>query len=562
MSLLRNLPIRLKISLSLGSVFFLLITTSITAIWHFENFNSLGAHMVQNYQASLERLDVVKDGMYQYRLVWTKAALFRDDPAQLAPLQQSLPALKAKLNAAELAYEPTIENDQERRLYDAFKSAMDQYSSTVEAGISLLSEGKFDELKHFNDQLGALGPIATEALEKDVAYNVTGMHRDAAAVSAEFASGKLMIYAMAVFGLVAAFLAGWALTTTIVRPVQAMTTAMGRLAERDLAVEIPAREHRDELGAMASAVQVFKDNMIEGERLTQAQAADQLAKTERARLLEGLVREFESKTAGLVQTLAGAATEMQATATSVATAADETNERSGTVAAAAEQASANVQTVASAAEQLAVSVKEIGQHVTISRDIAAQALAESKATTETVHALSTAADQIGEVVRLISNIAAQTNLLALNATIEAARAGEAGKGFAVVASEVKGLASQTARATDDIQLRVQQVQELTQQTVSAINSIGQTITEMSDIAIAIAAAIDEQTATTSEIARSVTEAAKGTAEVSRNISNVHDASVSTGAAATQILQASTELSKQAEGLNGEVGRFVAGVKAA
>jgi methyl-accepting chemotaxis protein len=369
-------------------------------------------------------------------------------------------------------------------------------------------------------------------------------------------------YLLVIGGLVAVLaIAMYFGRTSISRPIVALEGAMRRLADRDFAVAIPGVGRRDEIGKMATAVQVFKDNMIRAEALTTAQEEERRQKERRAQTLETLVHAFEAKVATLVRALTGAASRMQSTSDAVATAADQTSRQSSLVNAASQEAAANVQTVATATEELSASVREIGQRVTTSRDIAKQALAESEATNKTVRSLSDSAQRIGEVVQLISSIAAQTNLLALNATIEAARAGEAGKGFAVVASEVKSLANQTAQATGDIEGQVGEIQELTLKTVTAIERIGRTIVDMSEIAMAIAAAIEEQAAATQEIARSVNQVAKGTAEVSSNITGVYQASETTGVAASQILGASGELAKQAEMLDSEVGSFIAGVKA-
>jgi methyl-accepting chemotaxis protein len=423
---------------------------------------------------------------------------------------------------------------------------------------------KLDE--EFNEILEAeIIKASEEAIieaEKIMAEVATREHEDAENVSSTITSTEVLIIVLSLVAMAFGAAVAWISGRSISTPVVAMTSAMRTLAAGDTNAEVPARGRRDEIGEMATSVQVFKDSMIEGNRLRAEQAKEQEAKERRQKVVDEAISRFEAKMTEVVKVVSSASTELQASAQALSATAEETSKQSGTVAAAAEQASANVQTVAAAAEELTSSVAEISRQVGTSTQITGKAVIEAERTNEKVNALVEAAQRISEVVRLISDIAGQTNLLALNATIEAARAGEAGKGFAVVASEVKNLANQTAKATEEISAQIAGIQSATQDSVSAISGIGATIGEISGIASAIAAAVEEQSAATQEIARNVQEAATGTSEVTSNISTVSQAAGETGAAATQVLSASGELSSQATVLRQEFESFIHTIRAA
>jgi methyl-accepting chemotaxis protein len=356
---------------------------------------------------------------------------------------------------------------------------------------------------------------------------------------------------------------GLAIIRSITRPVRTMTGAMAKLAAGDKTVAIDGSDRRDEIGAMARAVVVFKDNAIEMDRLKlEQQAGEQRAAAEKKAAMAKLADEFDASVGSIVKTVSAASTEMQSAAAAMTATAEETSRQSTVVAAASEQTTTNVQTVASASEQLSGSISEISRQVAAASSISGQAVSEAQRTDALVKGLAEAAQKIGAVTSLINQIASQTNLLALNATIEAARAGEAGKGFAVVASEVKSLANQTAKATEEIGAQIAAMQSATGETVSAIGSIGSIIGQVNEIATAIAAAVEEQGAATQEIARNVQQAATGTQEVSGTILGVTQAAGETGAAASQVLSAAGELSTQAEHLHAQVDRFLAAVRAA
>jgi len=451
-------------------------------------------------------------------------------------------------------------NDDVRAAISEVEPKLATYISMAESMIALAEKDSSAAeaayapfLANFEELEGSMGKLSDVIAASAQSANESA--QGTAGLAEKGLIGALLVGMMVLAGLIAVMVRG------ICTPLDAMTDAMGTLAAGDNSVAIPALGRKDEIGNMAAAMQVFKDNAIRSTQMAEEQRHEQEAKLRRTEMLEQRTAAFDRSVGSALKTVTAATSEMQASAASLSATAEQTSKQATVVAAASEEATSSVQTVAAATEQLSGSIAEISRQVGQSADIANKAAAEAERTNGQVRSLADAAEKIGEVVKLISDIASQTNLLALNATIEAARAGEAGKGFAVVASEVKNLATQTGRATEEISAQIASIQSATTNSVEAIQGITTIISEINHVASSIASAVEEQGAATREIARNIQQAATGTQEVSTNITGVTQAAGDTGHAASQMLAATSELAKQSETLRKEVDSFLHDIKA-
>jgi methyl-accepting chemotaxis protein len=448
----------------------------------------------------------------------------------------------------------------EQALLGEARGALKGYSEAVNAVIELASDAAL-ALTFMSDAEGKFTALDSRLAALHDFEKRRGRESVNAAEAATNRTTRIFMALLFCSVVIAIFVTFW-VSRMIARPIVGMTKIMTALSAGDKQVTVPETGRGDEIGSMAKAVLVFKDTMVQAEILAGERDREQQAKVVRANQLEVSARDFDQNVSGIVRAVSAATTQLQSFAQSMSSTAEGASQRATAVATASEEATTNVQTVAAAAEELSSSVAEIGRQAVESSRIAAQAVSDADRTDAAIEGLAQAAGRIGDVVKLINHIAGQTNLLALNATIEAARAGEAGRGFAVVASEVKSLATQTAKATEEIASQIGTIQGATEQSVIAIRGIGETIRRVSEIATSISSAVEQQGAATQEIARNVQQAATGTSEVSSNIVEVTMAAGKTGRAADDVLTAAQEMARQTETLQGEVARFLAEVKAA
>ena len=462
-------------------------------------------------------------------------------------------------------------DDKTQALMPAVRSALAAYQAQMKQTLHAVDEAKSAEITKSAETLreaAMKSRAAAETLQLSIRAVATRLDERVAennkSVEAEYASASRLLIELAIgsmiFGLVFGFLVG---QYGIAKPIRAVVALLQQLAAGKYDVDVTGTERADEVGDVAKTALVFKENGLDKIRMEreQKEAEARAAAQRRADMLQ-LADGFERAVGEIVETVASASTELEASATTLTSTADRSQELATVVAAASEEASTNVQSVASATEELSSSVTEISRQVQESARMATEAVQQARVTNDRVGELSKAAARIGDVVELINTIAGQTNLLALNATIEAARAGEAGRGFAVVASEVKALAEQTAKATGEISQQISGIQGATHDSVTAIKEISGTIERLSEISSTIAAAVEEQGAATQEISRNVQQASHGTQQVSSNITDVQRGATETGSASSQVLSSAQMLSGDSNRLKAEVSKFLNSVRAA
>ncbi|MDB5575963.1 MAG: methyl-accepting chemotaxis protein, partial [Bradyrhizobium sp.] len=514
--------------------------------------------------ATRVQLALQAESAFNNAAISEKNVILSDDPK----VAQGHIELYGKATAATLDaithFEAITGDAEQRALIDTFRSAVGGRRDASAQVFELALAGKMKEaFDHSRGVAAKHRQVAIAAVSKLIAMNVAKMReaRDASVAMAAHTRAWLVVGAAA--GLICAFgVLGWIALYQISRPLALMTGEMTKLAHGDLDIQIEGADRTDEVGGLARSLLVFKENAVTARRLEAEQQQQQIQKERRQQAVEEYISVFDAQVCEALDTLSAASTEMHATAGSMSATAEETSRQATAVTTTSDQTSSNVATVAAATEQLHASTNEISRQVTQSAEFASTAVVEAERTNATIQGLAETAQKIGDVVALIQNIASQTNLLALNATIEAARAGEAGRGFAVVASEVKALATQTAKATEDISTQIAAIQGETGNAVEAIKAIGGTIRQMNEIASAIAAAVEEQGAATRDISNNIQLVAQGTSGVAANIAGVNEAAQETGTAAGEVLTAADDLSRQADKLRSNVNGFLDKIRAA
>jgi hypothetical protein len=508
--------------------------------------------------------------------------------AERGPVEGAVIALASAANPLAYAQRYALSGDEAdyRAVVTAAAALREALAATAQGGAELTPRIQrmmatvgtaLDALQPAMDRVAVAAAIRAEALLQTdqaarqmrglITESLTGLAAEVAQRGQDTDNARAVARTTVIAAAAASGLIGIALAVlvglSITRPISRLSSAMRRIADGALDTVVPDRARRDEVGGMAAAVQVFKDSMIRSEQLAgEQEALKAAAAAAQKAAMNSTADGFEAKVGSLVRALSAAAAGLEATAEGMSATARRATGQAATVASASQEATAGVETVASAAEELTVSIQEISRQVAHSSAITTEAVAEARRTDVIVQKLAQGADRIGQIVELIGQIAGQTNLLALNATIEAARAGEQGKGFAVVASEVKNLAQQTAKATGEIGDQVADIQSSVTEAVEAIRRIARTVEQVSAIATNIAGAVEEQGSATAEIARNVQQTAKSAQDVSVNIGGVSAAAAETATTAGTLLDAAGGLSRQAAQLSGEVGSFVAEVRAA
>ena len=559
MQVFNNLKIGKKLILTFSIFLGLMLALGGTSFIELRNISHTTTDLSEN---RLPSIDAIRTLQYQ-QAGWRTSAyahVLSEDPGEMADFEGRIKFFHDAIETTRARYEKLISSPEERQIYNRYAALLAEYDKEMERVLNMSRTGdNVNTRAQMNGEARKMNRVLSDTLDDLVEINAKGAEASFALANHTQSFAELVVAgtlaASAIFLAMMAIL----LIRVIAKPIVAITDAMDDLAKGNKAVDIPNLGRTDEVGAMANAVMVFKENAIEADRLAGEREAARVAREKRAVAIAEMTQEFDARVLQVLGIVSGACTEMDSTAQSLSATAEQTDRQATAVAAASEEASSSVQTVASAAEELSASISEIGRQVEHAKAVSQAATDEADRADKLVQGLSNGSARIGEVINLITDIASQTNLLALNATIEAARAGEMGKGFAVVAGEVKNLANQTAKATEEIGAQIGAVQSATGQVVAAIGSIVTRIGEIAEVNTVIAAAVEQQQAAAQEIARNVQNAAAGTQEISTTTVGVSQAAGETGAASRQVLLASRSLSEEAESLKGVVEAFLSGV---